>query len=119
MELTQILTSTFIITWLAASIRLAGPVLLAALGETFDELAGVLNVGIEGTMLLGAVTSFLIALQFGNPWLGLGGAIAVGLIFNLFLAWMYIDVKADQVVVGAAADPCGFDAPGRSGAKEA
>lgn len=100
MELTQILTSTFIITWLAASIRLAGPVLLAALGETFDELAGVLNVGIEGTMLLGAVTSFLIALQFGNPWLGLGGAIAVGLIFNLFLAWMYIDVKADQVVVG-------------------
>ena len=55
MELEHIFTSAFIITWLAASVRLAGPVLLAALGEIFDELAGILNVGIEGTILLGAL----------------------------------------------------------------
>lgn len=100
MNIGQVFTSAFLITWLAASIRLAGPILLAALGETFDELSGVLNVGIEGTILLGALASFLVSFLYGNPWLGLLGAILVGLLFNLFLAWMYIDVKASQVVVG-------------------
>lgn len=66
MGLEQILTSAFLVTWLAASIRLAGPVLLAALGEIFDELGGVLNIGIEGTILLGALTSFLISFLLGS-----------------------------------------------------
>lgn len=100
MGLEQILTSAFLVTWLAASIRLAGPVLLAALGEIFDELGGVLNIGIEGTILLGALTSFLISFLLGSAWLGLLGAILVGVVFNLFLAWMYISVRANQVVVG-------------------
>ncbi len=100
MGLEQLFTTAFLITWLAASVRLAGPVLLAALGETFGELGGVLNIGIEGTILLGALTSFLISLLTGNIWLGIAGAIVVGLIFNLFLAWMYITVRANQVVVG-------------------
>jgi simple sugar transport system permease protein len=100
METGQLFTSAFLITWLAASIRLAGPVLLAALGEIFDELSGVLNIGIEGTILLGALTSFLVSLLSGNAWLGLLAAVLVGLLVNLPLAWMYIDVKASQVVVG-------------------
>ena len=100
MEISQIFTAAFLVTWLAASIRLAGPVLLAALGELFGELAGVLNVGIEGTMLLGALTSFLIAYLSGNPWLGLVGALAVGIGANLILAWFYVTVRASQVVVG-------------------
>ena len=61
---------------------------------------GVLNIGIEGTILLGALTSFLISFLLGSPWLGVLGAILVGMIFSLFLAWMYVDVKANQVVVG-------------------
>lgn len=100
MEIGQLFTSAFLITWLAASVRLAGPVLLASLGEIFDELSGVLNIGIEGTILLGAVTSFLVSMASGNAWLGLLAAILVGLLVNLPLAWMYIDVKASQVVVG-------------------
>ena len=100
MGLEQLFTSAFIITWLAASVRLAGPVLLAALGEIFDELGGILNIGIEGTILLGALTSFLISFLIGNAWLGVLGAIIVGIISNLFLAWMYITVRANQVVVG-------------------
>jgi general nucleoside transport system permease protein len=100
MDIGQLFTSAFFITWLATGIRLAGPVLLAALGEIFDELSGVLNVGIEGTILLGALASFLITYFSGNPWLGLLAAILVGLASNLFLAWMYVDVKASQVVVG-------------------
>jgi len=100
MEIGQLFTSAFLITWLAASVRLAGPVLLASLGEIFDELSGVLNIGIEGTILLGAVTSFLVSMLSGNAWLGLLAAVLVGLLVNFPLAWMYIDVKASQVVVG-------------------
>jgi simple sugar transport system permease protein len=100
MQIEQILTSAFFITWLAASIRLAGPVLLAAIGEIFDELAGVLNIGIEGMILLGALTSFLVALATGNPWAGLLASILTGALFSLFLAWMYVTIRASQVVVG-------------------
>jgi ABC-type uncharacterized transport system permease subunit len=100
MEADQIFNSAFLVTWLAASIRLAGPVLLASLGEIFGELSGVLNIGIEGTILIGALTSFLVSLATGSPWLGILGAILVGLLANLFLAWMYIHVRASQVVVG-------------------
>jgi ABC-type uncharacterized transport system permease subunit len=100
MDTSQLLTTAFITTWLAASIRLAGPVLLAALGETFDELSGVLNVGIEGTMLLGALASYLVSYWFHSTWLGVAAAVLVGLLVNLLLAWFYVDVKANQVVVG-------------------
>ncbi len=96
----SLLSSAFLLTWIAASIRLAGPVLLAALGETFSELSGVLNVGIEGTILLGALTSFLASLYFGSPWLSLLIAMCVGIVASLFMAWFYVTVGASQVVVG-------------------
>lgn len=100
MDITQVFTTAFLVTWLAASIRLAGPILLAALGELFGESAGVLNVGIEGTMLLGALSSFLLAYLTGSPWLGLAGALVVGLLANWLLAWFYVTARASQVVVG-------------------
>jgi simple sugar transport system permease protein len=94
------MTSAFLATWLAASLRLSGPVLLAALGETFAERSGVLNVGIEGTILLGALASFLTVYVTGMVWYGLLVAMLTGIVFNLFLAWMYVTVRASQVVVG-------------------
>jgi simple sugar transport system permease protein len=94
------MTSAFLATWLAASLRLSGPVLLAALGETFAERSGVLNVGIEGTILLGALASFLTVYVTGMVWVGLLVAMLTGIVFNLFLAWMYVTVRASQVVVG-------------------
>jgi general nucleoside transport system permease protein len=94
------MTSAFVVTWLAASLRLSGPVLLAALGETFAECSGVLNVGIEGTILLGALASFLIDYVTGMVWISLLAAMLTGIVFNLFLAWMYVTVRASQVVVG-------------------
>ena len=96
----RLLTSAFFVTWLAASLRLAGPVLLAAQGETFAECSGVLNVGIEGTILLGALASFLCAHVTGMVWISLLVAILTGIAFNLLLAWMYVTVRASQVVVG-------------------
>jgi general nucleoside transport system permease protein len=90
----------FFVTWLAGSVRLGGPLLLAATGEIYAERSGVVNVGIEGTILVGALASFLGAYATGSAWMGLPAAVAAGLISNLFLAWMYVTVQASQVVVG-------------------
>jgi len=92
--------SVFLVAWLSSAVRLAAPLLLAALGETFAERSGVLNIGIEGTMLLGAIASYLATLWTGSPWIGLLAAVLVGLFSNVFLAWMYVHVRANQVVVG-------------------
>jgi len=96
----QFILSAFVVTWLTASLRLAGPVLLAALGETFAEQSGVLNIGIEGTILLGALASFLVSYYTGMIWMGLAAAILIGVAANLILAWMYVTVRASQVVAG-------------------
>jgi len=96
----QFVLSAFVVTWLTASLRLAGPVLLAALGETFAEQSGVLNIGIEGTILLGALTSFLVTYYTGMIWISLLAAIFIGIAANIFLAWMYVSVRASQVVAG-------------------
>lgn len=100
MSRVQIMSSAFLVTWLTASVRLAGPVLLAALGETFSERGGVLNLGIEGTILLGALASFLVSLFTGMTWMALLVATAVGIMASIFLACMYVTVKASQVVAG-------------------
>ena len=100
MNFHRLMTSAFLVTWLAASLRLSGPVLLAALGETFAECSGVLNVGIEGTILLGALASFLTDYVTGMVWFSLLAAMLTGIVFNLLLAWMYVTVRASQVVVG-------------------
>ena len=94
------LTTAFLITWLAAGIRLAGPVLLAALGELFAERSGILNLGIEGTILLGALASYLTSIHTNSPWLSLLAGLLTGISASLFLAWMYVTVRASQVVVG-------------------
>jgi simple sugar transport system permease protein len=94
------LSSAFVITWMAGSVRLGSPLLLAATGEIYAERAGVVNVGIEGTILLGALASFLAAYATGSAWAGIPAALLAGLLANLFLAWLYVSVQASQVVVG-------------------
>jgi general nucleoside transport system permease protein len=96
----QVVIGAFIVAWLSASLRLAGPVLLAALGETFAEQSGILNLGIEGTILLGALASFLTASRTGMMWTSLLVAALAGATVSLFLAWMYVSVRASQVITG-------------------
>jgi simple sugar transport system permease protein len=100
LDLDQLFTSAFFVTWAGASLRLSGPVLLAALGETFAERSGVLNVGIEGTILFGALASYLVTHGTGSPAAGLGAAVLAGLLSSLFLSFLYVTVRASQVVVG-------------------
>lgn len=92
--------TAFFIGWLAAAIRLAGPVLLAALGEIYAERAGVLNIGLEGTILLGALSSYLAAAYTGSTLLGFLAGGAGGLLVGILLAALYLRAHASQIVVG-------------------
>jgi ABC-type uncharacterized transport system permease subunit len=98
--LERILTEAFIVSLLASTIRTSSPILLAALGEIYSERAGVLNIGLEGQMLMGTLFGFLGAYYFGSHWLGMAlGTLSGGLI-ALLLAFMCVSLYANQVVTG-------------------
>lgn len=78
-----------------------GTVLLfATLGEIFAERAGVLNLGVEGMMLMGAMSAFSVAVSTGNPWLGVLVAMLVAGLISLLHGFVSIHLQADQVVSG-------------------
>jgi ABC-type uncharacterized transport system permease subunit len=78
-----------------------GTVLLfATIGEILAERSGVMNLGVEGMMLLGAMAAFSVAVQTGNPWLGLVIAMAAGGLLALLHGLVSISFQADQVVSG-------------------
>ena len=91
-----------IVGLLFTGIRLAVPLLLAALGETLAEKAGVINVGIEGMMLGGALAGFAAAFSGHSAWAGAGAALAAGMALAALFAWLTVGLGADQVVVGTA-----------------
>lgn len=87
---------------LFTGIRLAVPLLLAALGETLAEKSGVINVGLEGMMLAGALAGFAAAFGTHNPWAGAGAAVLAGVALAALFAALSVGLGADQVVVGTA-----------------
>ena len=93
---------------LGASWRLATPLIFASLGEVFAERAGVLNIGIEGMMLMGAFTGFAATAATGSLPLGLVAGILGGIALGLVFAVFTVTVKADQIVVGAAINLLGM-----------
>lgn len=86
--------------WLAAAVRLAVPVALAALGELVSERAGVLNIGLEGMMLAGAFFSFWAAKETGNLLVGAVGGVCAGAALSALMAGLSIYARADQIIVG-------------------
>lgn len=96
----ELFTTTVIVGILAAGIRLATPYLFASLGETFGQKSGVLNLGVEGIMLLGAFAAFYTTFITENPWLGLLAAIIVGGIMGLAVAVINVTLKAEQGISG-------------------
>jgi len=92
----------FKIALLFSTIRLATPLLLAALGGLYSERSGVINIALEGMMLAGAFTAAVVTHFAGNPWIGLLAAIAAGAAVALVHAFVCIQCKADQVVTGTA-----------------
>jgi ABC-type uncharacterized transport system permease subunit len=87
---------------LAAGVAAGTVLLFAAVGEIFAERAGVLNLGVEGMMLMGAVAGFSTSVSTGNPWLGLVVAMVTGGLVALLHALVTIHLRADQVVSGLA-----------------
>jgi general nucleoside transport system permease protein len=87
---------------LASTVRNATPLIFAALGGMFSERSGVVNIGLEGLMLIAAFAGVVGAHASGSAWIGLGSALAAGLLFALIHALMCITFEADQIISGTA-----------------
>lgn len=98
----QLLQETVVLSVLAATLRIATPLLLAALGEMLSERSGVYNMGLEGTMLTGAFTGFAVAFMTGSPWAGMAAAALSGALVGVLLAVLAIGLRVEQIITGLA-----------------
>ena len=98
--ISELFTTTVLIGVLASGIRLATPYLYAAIGETFGQRSGVLNLGVEGQMLLGAFAAFYVMLTTGSLWLGVLAALMVGALMGLAMAFVTVNLHAQQGISG-------------------
>ena len=96
----EILNIAFISGLIGATMRMATPIIFATLGEILAERAGVLNLGIEGIMLMGAMTGFLFTFSSGSVWLGVFAAACVGMLLGLLMAWLSVHLGLSQHVSG-------------------
>lgn len=100
--MSEILTEAFIVGLLATTVRAAAPLLLAALGEAFSQRSGVINVGLEGYLLIGAFGAYLGSYYMHDAWLGALTGLLAGGVVALLAAYVMISRRADQIVTGLA-----------------
>ena len=98
--MSDIFSLPVVIGILTSAIRLATPYLYAAIGEAFAQTSGVLNLGVDGMMLVGAYSAFFVALNTGNLWLGLIAAMIAGLLMGLLMSLISVTLKAEQGISG-------------------
>lgn len=98
--ISDLLSTTVLVGILASGIRLATPYLYAAIGEAFGQRSGVLNLGVEGQMLLGAFAAFYVAFTTENLWLGILAAMVVGALMGLAMAYVTVNLHAVQGISG-------------------
>jgi len=103
---------SWLISTFARALAYGTPLLLGTLGEIYAERAGVLNLGIEGMMIMGAYSAFVVTYKTGHPWLGILVAALVGGGFSLIHAFASITLKANQVVSGLALTMLGLGLSG-------
>jgi general nucleoside transport system permease protein len=96
----DLLAALFDVGFFAAMVRIATPLIFATLGELYAERSGVLNLGIEGTMLLGAMVGFSAAYFTGNLWLGVAAALFAGLCAGLLMSFLTVVLGVSQHVSG-------------------
>ena len=98
--LSEIFSLGFLVSLLAGTIRLATPILMPALGQIYTQRAGILNLGVEGTMLMAAISGFACAAATGNLWFGFLVGILAGALYSAIMAWLSVTLKANQVIAG-------------------
>ncbi|MBF0303645.1 MAG: ABC transporter permease [Desulfamplus sp.] len=91
------------------------PLLLGTVGEVICERSGIINLGVEGVMAVGAVVAFVVTYTTGNPWLALMAAIGAGMLISLIHAFASITLMANQVVSGLALTMIGLGLSGMIG----
>lgn len=96
----ELLTLPVLVGIAHSGIRLATPYIYAAIGEMFAQRSGVLNLGVDGIMLMGAFAAFYATFYTGNLWLGVLLALVVGGIFGLLMAFVSVTMKAEQGISG-------------------
>ncbi len=92
----------FIEAVLLTIVTAATPLLIAALGELVTERSGVLNLGVEGMMIMGAIAGFAFALMSGNPYVGVIAGVGFGALFSLLFAFLTVTLVTNQVATGLA-----------------
>jgi ABC-type uncharacterized transport system permease subunit len=98
--ISDLFTLNVLIGVLSSGVRLATSYLYAAIGETFGQISGVLNLGVEGIMLVSAYAAYIVVLKTESLGLGLGAAILVGAAMGLGMAFISVTLKAEQGISG-------------------
>jgi len=106
----EIIISTLQRTMIAGT-----PLLLATTGEIICERSGILNLGVEGVMAVGAVVAFIVTMTTGQPWLGVLAAMVAGMTISIIHAFASITLQANQVVSGLALTMLGLGLSGMLG----
>ena len=96
----ELFTLPVLLGILYSGIRLATPYLYAAIGETFSQRSGVLNLGVDGIMLMGAYSGFYVAMKSGSLGLGLLAAAGTGIIMGLMMSVVSVTLQAQQGISG-------------------
>jgi simple sugar transport system permease protein len=98
--ISELFTLSVLIGIAHSGIRLATPYLYASLGEMFGQRSGVLNLGVDGIMLMGAFSAFYVVFETGNLWLGVLAALIVGGMMGLLMAFVSVTMQAEQGISG-------------------
>lgn len=104
--MTDAAATVFLVGLIGATLRVATPLIFATIGEVYTERAGILNLGIEGIMFLGAFVGFAVAAQTEAAgmssylWLGLGGAVIAGAVMGLLMGFFSVTLGVNQHVSG-------------------
>ena len=101
------MSEILLVSILSGAILSGAPLLYATLSELVGERAGIINLGLEGIMLMGAVAGFATTVKTGNPALGVVAAALAGALFNMIFAFMVISRNANQLASGLALMFCG------------